>query len=165
MAPRSRATDASTERRLLAIITVSCGLLIAGAVTLPILVGAGPRAPGVAFGDVSEAHIVEIRDGGGTTLLTGEFRSRVDALGNIEKDAALSDRRGRRVIGEVELEIPARGRADRRTEIEVDVMGLPPRATLHLAIDDRVVASFQTDDWGSFDREVREGEIASADPF
>ena len=56
---------------------------------------------------MSDAHIVEIRDRHGATVMAGEFRSRVDKLGNTEKDAGLFDRRGRTVIGEVELEIPA----------------------------------------------------------
>ena len=60
-------------------------------------------------------------------MMAGEFRSRVDKLGNTEKDAGLFDRRGRTVIGEVEFEIPAPARENRRAELEVDVMGLPPR--------------------------------------
>jgi hypothetical protein len=166
MTERRRATTATAmERRLLRVIGVLCGTLIAGGLAVPIFLGARGTREALSLGNVSDAQIVEIRDRGGQTLLTGEFRSRIDALGDTEKDAALLDRRGRRVIGEVELEIPADGRTDRRPELEVDVMGLPPRATLLLVIDDRVVATFQTDDRGSFDQEIQEGEVLPQDPF
>ena len=167
MATASPATHTTvTERWLLGVIGVLCGLLIAGGVVVPRLVGARTGPSSMRLGDVSQAHIVEIRDRGGTTILSGEFRSRVDAVGNTEKDAALTDRRGRRVIGEVEVEIPAPSRADRRAELEVDVMGLPPHETFLVAIDDRVVATFRTDDRGSFDMEIQEGEAGmSPVPF
>ena len=89
----------------------------------------------------------------------GEFRSRVDRLGNTEKDAGLTDQRGRTVIGEVELEIPAPDRHDRRVELEVDVIGLPARETFDVVIDDRTVGTFTTDDRGSVDMELQEGEV------
>ena len=70
------------------------------------------------------------------------------------------------MIGEVEVEIPAPSRADRRAELEVDVMGLPPHETFLVAIDNRVVATFRTDDRGSFDMEIQEGEAGvSPVPF
>ena len=111
------------------------------------------------LGDLEEAHIVEIRNRQGEVVVFGEFRSRVDQLGNTEKDAALIDTRGRRVIGEVELEIPAPGRRDRRVELEVDIIGLPARATFDVVIDDRTVGTFTADDRGSVDMELQEGEI------
>jgi hypothetical protein len=144
---------------MLALLSVMCGLLIAAGVAVPILIGAKATPPAIALGDVAEAHIVEIRDHRGASVLSGEFRSRVDALGNVEKDAALTDRRGRVVIGEVELEVPAAARENRRPELEVDIIGLPARATFTIVIDDRIVGAFTTDDRGSVDMEVQEGEI------
>jgi hypothetical protein len=38
------------------------------------------------------------------------------------------------------------------------VIGLAPRETFPVVIDDRVVGVFNTDDRGSIDREPREGE-------
>ena len=159
MVEHTRETGAGAERRLLAMIVVLCGLLVAGGITVPILLGATDRPSPLALGDVSAAQFVEIRESGGTTVVSGEFRSRHDALGNVEKDAALVDRSGNRIIGEVEIEIPAPGRANRRTELEVDVMGLPALKTFLVVIDDRVVGAFRTDDRGSFDMEIQEGEI------
>ncbi len=159
MVEHTRETGAGAERRLLGMIVVLCGLLVAGGVTVPILLGATAPPSPLALGDVSEAQFVEIREPGGTTVVSGEFRSRVDALGNVEKDAALADRGGHRIIGEVELEIPAPGRSNRRTELEVDVMGLPALKTFLVVIDDRVVGAFRTDDRGSFDMEIQEGEV------
>jgi hypothetical protein len=164
MAERSHSSGTVDERRLFAGIAVLCGLLVTGGVIVPYLVGAKSRPPAITLGDVSDAHIVEIRDASGVTLLTGEFRSRVDAVGNVEKDAALVDRRGRRIIGEVELEIPTARRPNRRAELEVDVMGLPASATFLVVIDDRVVGSFTTDDRGSFDMELQEGEVPAPPP-
>ena len=151
--------DPSAELRMGAWLTAICVLLIAGGLAIPMVTGAGKTPSPITLGNVSEAHFVEIRDASGSTVLSGEFRSRVDSLGNTEKDAALTDSRGQTVIGEVELEIPSRARNDRRPELEVDVIGLPPRETFRVAIDDRTVGIFTTDDRGSIDEELQEGEI------
>ena len=150
------------ERMIMASL-LACGLLMAGGVALS-RVGASPEWPAViGLGNVSEAHMVEIRTRDGAAVLNGEFRSRTDPLGNTEKDAALTDKRGRQVIGEVELEVPAPNRTNRRPELEVDIIGLPPRETFFIAIDDRIVGTFVTDDRGSVDMELQEGEAAT--PF
>jgi hypothetical protein len=113
---------------------------------------------------ISNADIVEIRNERGEAILSGEFRTRTDGLGNIERDAELRDARGREVIGEVELETPAPNRPDRRPELEVDIMGLPPRETFVVAIDNRIVARFTADDRGSVDLELQEGEVPGQAP-
>jgi hypothetical protein len=151
--------DPSAELRMGVWLTAICVLLIAGGLAIPMVTGAGKTPSPITLGDVSEAHLVEIRDASGSTVLSGEFRSRVDSLGNTEKDAALTDSRGQTVIGEVELEIPSRARNDRRPELEVDVIGLPPRETFRVVIDDRTVGVFTTDDRGSIDEELQEGEM------
>jgi hypothetical protein len=149
----------SNDLKLLGLLLLVCASLIAIAAALPRALGLEAAGAPLLLGDISEAHIVEIRDAGGASVLMGEFRVRVDALGNTERDAALADRTDRRVIGEVELEIPAPGRLDRRPELEVDIMGLPPRQQFAVVIDDRVVGTFVTDDRGSVDLEIQEGEI------
>jgi hypothetical protein len=157
-----RAEDA-VGRRTLLVLAVVCGSLIAGGLAVT---GVGARSPEpvIVLGDVSAADIVEIRDHRGATVLSGEFRSRVDLVGNTEKDAALTSGRGRNVIGEVELEIPAPGRPERRPELEVDVIGLPPRQTFTVVIDDRIAGRFTTDDRGSIDMELQEGERVATVP-
>ena len=70
----------------------------------------------------------------------------------------MTDKQGRTVIGEVEVEIPSAARTNRRPELEVDILGLPVRETFTVVIDNRVVASFMTDDRGSVDMELQEGE-------
>jgi hypothetical protein len=156
--------DRANERKAMALLLVVCGLLMAGGVTFALVIGSSQATSAVELGDVSDAEVVEIRDHRGVTVLSGEFRSRVDALGNTEKDATLLDRSGRRVVGEVELELPARGRENRRPELEVDIMDLPPRQTFNVAVDDRVVATFTTDDRGSVDMELQEGETPAPTP-
>ena len=146
------------EKRIRWLLPVLCAPLIAGGVALT-----SPSRPEVvltsqALSKVREASIVEIRDHHGRTVLHGEFRSRRDALGGTEFDAALHDRHGRSVIGEVELEIPPAGRAHRQPELELDIIGLPAKQNFTLVIDDRAVATFATDDRGSIDRELQEGE-------
>ena len=144
------------ERRAIVWLFVMCGVLIATGLVVGI--DTRPQVTPVQFGDVSEANVVEIRDSRGAAVLTGEFRSRTDAVGNIEKDAALRDARDHRVIGEVEIEIPAEGRPDRRRELEVDIIELAPRATFTVVVDDREVGRFTTDDRGSIDVELQEGD-------
>jgi hypothetical protein len=156
--------DRANERKAMALLFVVCGLLMAGGVTFALVVGSPQTAVAVELGDVADAEVVEIRDHRGVTVLSGEFRSRVDALGNTEKDATLLDRSGRRVVGEVELELPARGRENRRPELEVDIMDLPARQVFTVAVDDRVVATFATDDRGSVDMELQEGETPASMP-
>ncbi len=158
------AAEGSRERRTLVLLALGCGLLILGGVAVRTIAPEPATPPVVTLGDVSEADIVEIRDHRGTTVFSGEFRTRLDLLGNTEKDAALFDRRGRAVIGEVEIEIPAAGRSDRLPELEVDVIGLPPNENFTVVIDDRIVGRFGTDDRGSVDMELQEGESTSPAP-
>jgi hypothetical protein len=141
--------------RPIVIMVAVCAIIAAVAV---VLARPKPPEPLADLDRIREADVVEVRDPDGRTVLAGEFRSRTDALGNIEKDAALSDRRGARVIGEIELEIPAAGRPDRRPELEVDIIGLAPDTSFTVVIDDREVARFKTDDRGSIDMELQEGE-------
>ena len=105
------------------------------------------------YADMSEATFVEIRRVDGTVEMSGELRSRVDALGNVEKDAALLGPRREQVIGEIEIEIPRRDAVDQRQELEVDVISLRPHTTYHVILNDRAVAAFDTDDRGSVDVE------------
>jgi hypothetical protein len=150
----------NSERRALSWLFVVCAVLVVGGVALGI--GVRPQVTPVQLDTISEAHVVEIRDHRGVTVLSGEFRSRTDALGNTERDAALVGPGGRRVIGEVELEVPARNRTDRRPELEVDIIDIAPNATFTVFIDDRAVGRFTTDDRGSIDVELQEGEQPSA---
>ena len=155
-------SSARTERHLLMLLTAFCGAVVGAGLAMLFLGGTRTSSSPLALGDVSEAHIVEIRDQRGEVVVSGEFRSRIDRLGNTEKDASLIDHRARTVIGEVELEIPATNRRDRRVELEVDIIGLSARGTFDVVIDDRTVGRFTTDDRGSVDMELQEGEIPRA---
>ena len=156
--------DARTERGLTIALLAVLLAMLAGGIAVNV-VWAAPAAEAVtALGDLSGATLVEIRDQSGAVVLSGEFRSRVDALGNTEKDADLGNRKGHAVIGEVELEIPAPGRDHRRPELEVDIIHLTPRTRYTVVIDDRPVGSFTTDDRGSVDLEIQEGEVVPDPP-
>jgi hypothetical protein len=132
---------------------VVAGLIVQASVNLP-----PSESITATLSQVADGHLVEIRNSAGSVVLSGEFRSRVDSLGNMEKDAELTDQQGRTVIGEVELEIPAAGREHRRPELEVDVIHLQPRQRYTVVVDDRTVGTFTTDDRGSADMELQEGE-------
>jgi hypothetical protein len=146
------------ESRGIVVIGALCALLMAVGLAATMLLPEMVPPKSVNLADVTNATLVEIRDHRGVAVLTGEFRQRVDMLGNVERDAALVDPQGNRVIGEVELETPAPDRTDRRPELEVDIIGLAPRAVFTVAIDDRQVGTFTTDDRGSVDMELQEGE-------
>ena len=105
-------------------------------------------------GDLSDATFVEIRTLGGSVVMSGELRDHVDAIGNLEKDAALSGADHERVIGEIEIEIPRPGAANPRQELEVDVISLQPHTAYQVFVNDRVAATFTTDDRGSVDVEL-----------
>ncbi len=152
-----RSSAQSRERQTLALLAVICGGLIALGLALTVA-GAEVDPTPIELGDVSDAQIVEIRDHRGIDVMSGELRSRVDAVGNTEKDAELFDRRGETAIGEVEIEIPAADRTGVRQELEVDIIGLAPRERFFVVIDDRIVGVFNTDDRGSVDMELQEGE-------
>jgi hypothetical protein len=147
------------ERRTRLLIAALCAPMIIGGGVLTSSLKPGTARPPLTLGNVSEANLVEIRNHANVTVLSGEFRARKDTLGNTERDAALVNRQGKAVIGEVELEVPAPGREDRRPELEVDIIGLAPRETFSVVIDDRIVGSFTTDDRGSVDMELQEGEF------
>ena len=132
---------------------VVAGFIVQASVNLP-----PSESITATLSQVADGHLVEIRNSAGAVVLSGEFRSRVDSLGNMEKDAELTDQQGRTVIGEVELEIPAAGREHRRPELEVDVIHLQPRQRYIVVVDDRTVGTFTTDDRGSADMELQEGE-------
>jgi hypothetical protein len=104
--------------------------------------------------NLRDATVVEIRSLEGDVAMSGEFRNHVDALGNVEKDAALLGPESDRVIGEIEVEIPRQSSPDPRQELEVDVISLRPLTTYRVFVNDRPAATFTTDDRGSIDLEL-----------
>jgi hypothetical protein len=106
------------------------------------------------FVDLSESALVEVRSLDGDVMMSGEFRSRTDFLGNVEKDAALIGTQFTRVIGEIEIDIPRPGAADPRQELEIDVISLRPMTAYQVFINDRRVATFHTDSRGGVDAEL-----------
>jgi hypothetical protein len=161
----SALTDEQRTRRIRLLLALLCVPLLISGITLSSR--SAPNGEVItreALRNVKEASIVEVRDHQGRAVLIGEFRAHRDPLGNTEFDAALFDRKGSRVIGEVELDIPPPRRADRRAELELDIIGLAPRENFTVVIDDREVATFATDDRGSVDRELQEGETVAPEP-
>ena len=128
-------------------------LLVVAIVALPGWWFAPRASNSPELADLTDATVVEIRNSEGTAVMSGEFRARVDSVGDIEKDAALLGSRNDQVIGEIEIEIPRAGSKDPRQELEVDIISLQPRSSYQVVINDRPVAAFTTDDRGSVDVE------------
>lgn len=105
--------------------------------------------------DLSTAHVVEVRDVSGRTVLSGEFREHVDAAGNVEKDADLVERGGRHVIGEIEVGIPGPAAIPSGQELDIDIIELRPNTKHSIFIDDREVAALTSDDRGSINAKLR----------
>jgi hypothetical protein len=140
------------DRIPIALVALLTGFLVAGVAAArftPPNAEAQPSLP-----DLSSAHFVEVRNASGRTVLSGEFREREDPLGNMEKDAALVDRRGRRVIGEIEIEVPGPNAIHSTQELEIDIIEIDPNAKYSVFVDDREVTTFTTDDRGSIDLEL-----------
>jgi hypothetical protein len=151
--------DQATARRMAVTLYAALIPMVAAGFIVQASVGAPPTASiSTMLTQAASGDLVEIRDSNGAAVLSGEFRTRVDSLGNTEKDAELTNQKGAVVIGEVELEIPAPGREHRRPELEVDIIHLQPRQRYTVVIDDRAVGTFVTDDRGSVDMELQEGE-------
>jgi hypothetical protein len=115
--------------------------------------GPATATEGIRDVDLSGATFVEIRTADGRVVMSGELRTRVDSLGNVEKDAALLGAHEHPVIGEIEIEIPRPGAKDHRQELEVDVISLSPHTTYDVVVNDQPAATFTTDDRGSVDVE------------
>jgi hypothetical protein len=146
--------DAPTDRTPFSLF-VFLGLCIAAGVIAAPYVPERPATPQLP--DLSDATIVEIRDSDGRTVLSGEFRSHIDPLGNEEKDAALTDGTGQQVVGEVEIDIPGPGAANPQQELEVDIIRVAPNGKFAVFIDDLEVLNFLSDDRGSIDIEIQGG--------
>jgi hypothetical protein len=159
----SALTDEQRTQRIRLLLLLVCVPLLLSGIALSSKAQPGAEVvTSEALNRVKEASIVEVRGSDGRAVLLGEFRAHTDSLGNTEFDAALYDSRGAKVIGEVELDIPPADREDRRPELELDIIGLTPRENFTLVIDDHEVARFATDDRGSIDRELQEGETIQA---
>jgi hypothetical protein len=152
--------DGRVDRVPLSLV-VFLAVCIAGGVLAAPFVPDQPPAT-ATLPDLSGATIVEIRDAMGRPVLNGEFRSRIDPLGNEERDAALTDSRGEQVIGEVEIEIPGPQAARQEQELEIDIIRIAPSAKFALFIDDREILTFISDDRGSIDWEVSSGAPPAA---
>jgi hypothetical protein len=149
--------DDQSDRMPLSLLVFLGACIAAGLAAAPYVPDRPPTA--AELPDLSGATIVEIRDAQGRTVLSGEFRSRTDPLGNEEKDAALTDRKGQQVIGEVEIEIPGPEAANQEQELEIDIIRVEPNGKFALFVDDREILTFISDDRGSIDMELQGGAM------
>ena len=140
------------DRVPLALIGLLAVFLLAGLIASRFTTVA--PAAGATLPDLSGAHVVEVRDASGRSVLSGEFRERVDATGNMERDAALVERGGRHVIGKIEVSVPGPNAMTQAQELDVDIIELNPNAKYAVFIDDREAATFNADDRGSIDMKV-----------
>jgi len=150
------------DRIPLALVTLLAVFLAVGVAASRF--GSADRPSTETLPDLSTAQLVEVRDASGRTVLSGEFREREDALGNIEKDAALVERGGRHVIGEIEIGIPGPAAMMSGQELDIDIIELQPNTKHSIVIDDREVAALTADDRGSIDVKVHSTAPIPAPP-
>lgn len=80
--------DIQAVRRMrVVVVGVLAPIVLAGVMANAALAPPPAAAVATSLIDAAEGHLVEIRDSSGAVVLSGEFRSRVDSLGNTEKDA------------------------------------------------------------------------------
>lgn len=144
-----RRTTTDYDRMPLALVLLLAAFLIAGLAGTKFAAPEGEAIP--TLPDLSNAQFVEIRDARGRTVLSGEFRERVDELGNMDRDATLMERGGRHVIGKIEVAVPSPHTMTAMQELDVDMIDLQPNAKYAVFIDDREVATLTSDDRGSID--------------
>jgi hypothetical protein len=145
-------SDYPVKKVFLSVLAVTGAVLLAVWVAAPSASSNNPAPSGPI--DLSDATFVEIRTLDGRVVMSGELRNHVNALGGIEKDAALLGPQQQRVVGEIEIEIPRPNSPDPRQELEVDIISLQPRTTYDVVVNDRPALRFTTDDRGSVDLEV-----------
>jgi hypothetical protein len=106
---RSLPLDSSSERRMtVTLYSIFLPMVVAGLIVHASVEPPAAAAISATLSEVADGHLVEIRDAGGAVVLSGEFRSRVDSLGNTEKDAELTDQQGRTVAGRRDVAGPNR---------------------------------------------------------
>jgi hypothetical protein len=150
MRPGVRDKRPSHDRMPVALAALLAAFLVVGLAAARL--GPAPPSSVASLPDLSGAQFVEVRDASGRTVLSGEFRERTDPMGS-----------GRRVIGEIEIEIPGPSALGQEQELEIDIIEIEKNAKHSLFVDDREVAIFTTDDRGSIDMEVHSGRDNSRD--
>lgn len=104
--------------------------------------------------DLNTVSSVEVRADSGTAVLSGTFGAPTVNGDETERAATLAPAAGQKGAGSAEIEIVRTGDAVER-ELEIDVEGLNPRATYTIFVDGQQVSSFQTDENGAAEVELK----------
>lgn len=134
------------DRVLIGVAGVALASLVAGA-------SAESKRPLPAeAGDLAAATRVEVKDASGRSLLAADFGAPVESGGETERKAVLAGEAGARGEAEIERVTTADGTAHQ--ELEVDVEGVAPNATLTVFVDGKSLGSFTADAKGEAEIEL-----------
>jgi hypothetical protein len=125
----------------------AAGLAITAAVAIVMVINLSGNQVAAVTGDFRNASTAEVRDAQGKVLLRGAFAPVSGNADDVERGAPLqATPEGGQASGEAEIEY-SKSKPNTQ-EIEFEVSGVPPRATVTLVLDGRDVISATADDKG-----------------
>lgn len=108
-----------------------------------------------AIGDLSAARLVEVKDAGGQTVLSGTLTFVNERSGDVEGEATLTSAAAAGgASGKAEVEVSAERGGVKRQEIELEARGLAPGAAYGLHVDGQQAATFNADGRGAAELEL-----------
>jgi hypothetical protein len=133
-----------------ALLIVCLGINVA----LPLVLGVKPNAgPSQRLRNLSQASIVEVRDGLGRGVLRGHFQARAAQPGDELRAAHLvSD--NDLTVGKAEIELTRHPNGALVQELEVDVNGLDRDSLFTVVVDGVTSGTFRTDPFGGGELEL-----------
>jgi hypothetical protein len=103
-----------------------------------------------SLGELTAARLIEVRDAGGQTVLTGTLTFADERDGEVEGEANLTGAGAAAgASGKAEVEVSAEKGGARSQEIELEARGLAPGASYTLHLDGRQAGAFNTDARGA----------------
>lgn len=103
-------------------------------------------------GELTAAKLIEIKDAGGETVLSGAPTFATGRHGDVEGEAKLAGAGG--ASGKAEFEVSAQRNGGRRQEIEVEARGLVSGASYTLHVDGRHAGAFTANGRGEAELEL-----------
>lgn len=108
--------------------------------------------------NLAAIKLVEIKEAGGQTILSGSFTMVTKKNRDIEGEAALAATGvDLDAAGKAEVEVSKKRDGSLGKEFEVEVRNLAPNASFNLFVDGQQVAVFMTDQRGALELELTNG--------
>lgn len=111
------------------------------------------------LGELTAARLIEVKDAGGQTVLSGTLTFAAERDGEVEGEASLTAAAtAAGASGKAEVEVSAGSGGARRQELELEAGGLVPGASYTLHVDGRQAGAFDADARGAAELELS-GEV------